>query len=224
MNKKILITVMISALLVYISSCYNNKEDILSLPTISFTNDVLPIFTGDNCGCHNYSNANSSSPNEVRFTYFDTTFGTGGVVVSVARIVNTSAIIARIDTIGKWVNGLVGHPGAGIVDFTPDQKTIIKAWIAQGPPYDRGGSSCNVSGAVTYTSNILPIYNTTCKSANCHEGKGPQLTYSLLVSKQSTLTAMMNSAGASGHPGGVIGLTSCIVNTFKAWIAQGQPQ
>lgn len=222
MNKKILVTVMISTLLVYVSSCYNNKEDILSLPTVSFTTEVLPIFTGDNCGCHNYSNANSTNPNEVRFTFFDTVFSRTGTVVSVTRTVNPGAIIARIDTIRQWVNGTVSHPGAGIVDFTPDQKTIIKAWINQGPPYDRGGSSCNVSGAITYTTNILPIYNTTCKSANCHEGKGPLLTYSLLVSKQSTLTAMMNSAGATGHPGGVIGLTSCIVNTFKAWIAQGQ--
>lgn len=224
MNKKILITVMAGAVLMYVSSCYNNKTDILSLPKVSFANEVVPIFTGDNCGCHNYSNANSTSPNEVRFTDFDTVFNSTGGVVSISRSVNTGAIIARIDTIKQWVNGVTGHPGGGVVDFTPDQKAIIKAWINQGPPYDGGSSNCNVSGGITYTNNILPIYLSTCKSSNCHEGRGPQLTYSLLVAQKNTLIAMMNSAGATGHPGGVIGLTSCITSTFLAWIAQGQPQ
>jgi len=34
----------------------------------------------------------------------------------------------------------------------------------------------------------------------------------------------MNSGGATGHPGPALSLSTCTVNTFKEWIAQGTPQ
>lgn len=223
MNKKIIITVMAAALLVYVSSCYNNKEDILSLPKVSFLGEVVPIMTSSGCGCHNNVNANSSNNNAFPFTRFDTVWN-GTQILSINRTVNYGAIIARIDTFRLWVNGIIGHPGGGAVDFSPYQKAVIKAWIEQGPPYDGGAAACDVSGTIRYTTRILPIYNTTCKSSGCHGGRGPVLDYSKLVADKNILTAMMNSGGSSGHPGGVIGLTSCTINTFKAWIEQGQLQ
>lgn len=224
--KKILVTLIAgTALIVYISSCYNNKSDINALPKVSFLGDVVPIVTSSGCGCHNNVNANTaSSRNAVAFTRFDTVYSAGGAVVSTSRTVNYSAIIARVDTLRQWVDGLIGHPGGGAVDFTERQKEIIKQWIEQGPPYDGGAAVCDVSGAITYNLNIVPIYNTVCKSSGCHGGRGPVLDYARLVSDKSILTNMMNSAGSNGHPGGVIGLTSCTTKTFLAWIAQGQPQ
>ena len=223
--KKILVTTIVGAILIaYISSCYNNKADILSLPKVSFLGDVVPIMTSSGCGCHNNANAQGSNYNAYPFTRFDTTYGAGGVVLNITTRIDYAAIIGRVDTLGKWANGLIGHPGGGAIDFTERQREIIKKWVAQGPPYDGGGAACDVSGAIKYSTHILPIYNTTCKSSGCHGGRGPVLDYSKMIADKNILLNMMNSGGSSGHPAGVVGLTSCTTKTFLAWIEQGQPQ
>lgn len=224
MNKKTLIAVAIVSLVIYLSSCYNNKEDIGALPRVSFLGEVIPIMTSSGCGCHNNVNANTPPNNNAYpFTRFDTIWD-GTTILKINRSVFYDGIIARVDTFRLWVNGVIGHPGGGAVDFTPGQKAIIKAWIEQGQPYDGGGTACVIGATVKYTPDILPIYNGTCKSSGCHGGRGPVLDYPKLLADKNILTAMMNSAGSSGHPGGVIGLSSCIVSKFKAWIAAGQPQ
>ena len=224
MKKRITITAITVSLLVYLlSSCYTNKEDIASLPKVSFLGEVVPIMTSSGCGCHNNNNAQTSNYNAFPFTRFDTTYGPGGTIVSINRRVDYGAIIARVDTLRQWVNGTIGHPGGGTIDFTPREKQIVKAWIAQGPPYDGGGAACDATGTIRYTTDILPIYNSACKSSGCHGGRGPVLDYAKMVADKSILTTMMNSGGAIGHPAGVIGLTSCTVSKFLAWIGAGQP-
>jgi hypothetical protein len=122
------------------------------------------------------------------------------------------------------VNGIIGHPGRGAVDFTTKERNIIKAWINQGPPYDGGGGACVVNSNIRYSTDILAVYTGTCKSSGCHGGRAPVLDYSKMVADKNILTNMMNAAGSSGHPGGVIGLTSCTISKFQAWINAGQPQ
>ena len=203
--KKIIITmaVMTSMLVYLLSSCYKNKEDILVLPTISFRNDVVPIMVSGGCGCHN----NGIATRAVQFSHADTIF--------------YDAILGRTGLFDAWVNGGT-HPGAGAIDFTANQKTIIKTWIAQGAKDDGGG--CTVNGAITYTAKILPIYTSSCKGSTCHGGIATALDYSKMVAKKDVLTSMMNSGGATGHPGPALSLSTCTVNTFKEWIAQGTPQ
>jgi len=223
--KKILATAIAGTILiVYISSCYNNKSDITALPTVSFLGDVVPIVTSGGCGCHNNANAQGSSYNAFPFTRFYTTYGPGGVTVSITHRVDYGAIIARIDTLRQWSSGSIGHPGGGAVLLTDRQKEIILKWVQQGPPYDGGAAACDVSGPIKYTTDILPIYNTVCKSSGCHGGRGPVLDYARLVADKNILINEMASGGASGHQGGVIALTSCTVSKFQAWIQQGQPQ
>jgi hypothetical protein len=223
MFKSISITVVIATLILYASSCYNNKKDVVSLPRVSFLGEVVPIITADGCGCHSNVNANSSNNNAFPFTRFDTVWD-GTTILKVNRTVFYDGIIARVDTFRLWVNGTIGHPGGGIVDFTPGEKRIIKAWIDQGQPYDGGGSACVISPTINFHTDILTIYNTTCKSSGCHGGRGPVLDYPTLVANKNTLVTMMGSGGSTGHPGGVIGLSSCISAKFIAWINAGQPQ
>jgi hypothetical protein len=45
-----------------------------------------------------------------------------------------------------------------------------------------------------------------------------------MVAKKDVLVAILNSGGSQGHPGGALSLTTCTINKFKEWIAQGQPQ
>ena len=194
---------MTSMLMYVLSSCYKNKEDVLALPTTSFRTDVVPIMVAGACGCHN----NGQGQRAVQFSHADTIF--------------YDAILGRVSLFKAWVNGGT-HPGAGAVDFTTAQKNIIKKWIDEGAQDDGGG--CTVTGAITYTKNILPLYTTSCKGSTCHGGIAIALDYSRIVSNKATLTNMMGSAGATGHPGGTLSLSSCTVKLFNEWIAQGQPQ
>ncbi len=204
MKKKIVIAAMVTSLLVYVlSSCYRNKEDILALPKVSFRGEVVPIITAGPCGCHN----NGIGTRAVQFSHFDTVF--------------YDAILSRVSLFDTWVNGGT-HPGGGVIDLKPNEKALIKRWIDEGAKDDGGG--CTVSGTITYTSQIVPIYNTTCKGSTCHGGIALSLDYNKLVANKNILTTILNSGGATGHPGGVLSLSTCTINIIKEWIAQGQPQ
>ncbi len=204
MKKIVIIMAVMTSMLVYLlSSCYKNKEDIIALPTTSFRADVVPIMVAGGCGCHN----NGIGTRAVQFSHADTIF--------------YDAILARVGLITSWVNGGT-HPGGGVIDFTSNQKTIIKKWIDEGAKDDGGG--CTVTGTVTYTAKILPLYTTTCKGSTCHGGIAVNLDYSKMVAKKDVLSAMVNSGGASGHPGPVLSLSSCTVKLIQEWIAQGTPQ
>ncbi len=204
MKKRIIITAMMTSMVVYIlSSCYRNKEDILALPKVSFRADVVPIVTAGPCGCHN----NGIGTRAVQFSHFDTIF--------------YDAILARafvLDTMARFDK----HPGGGVIYFTEFNKSIITRWVQEGAKDDGGG--CTVTGVIKYNTHIAPIYNTTCKASTCHGGLAVNLDYAKMVAKKDVLTTMMNSGGAAGHPGPVLSLGTCVVNTFKEWIAQGQPQ
>ena len=195
---------MASSMLFYLlSSCYKNNEDIQSIPMVSFRAEVVPIVTSGACGCHN-----NGTTNQVRFSFKDTIF--------------YDAISTRVGLFDAWVHG-GAHPGGGNIDFNTNEKAIVKKWVEQGAPYD-DGAGCTVPSVVTYTKDIVPIYNTTCKGGACHGGIAVNLDYNKMVEKQSTLTSMMNSGGATGHPGGPISLSTCVTNTFTAWINQGLPK
>lgn len=206
MNKRFLIALAVSTLVVYVSSCYNNKEDIMELPQVSFRNEVVPIITGGACGCHN----NGIASRAVQFSHFDTVF--------------YDAILSRVSLFDSWVNGGT-HPGAGVIDFSANEKSVIKRWIDQGAKDDAGGACASVPNP-KYTTNIVPIYTTSCKGSTCHGGIGPSLDYTAFTSttNKAVMNAMVNSGGSSGHPGGPLSLSSCTIDIFKTWMAQGQPQ
>ncbi len=207
MKKKIILAGVMTSMMVYLlSSCYKNKEDILELPRVSFRNEVVPIVTAGPCGCHNTSvtiRAVLFSDQRTNTIFYD-------------------AILARRSQFEAWVNG-GSHPGGGQIDFNPSEKNIIKRWIAQGDPYD-DGAGCTVTGALTYTRDIVPIYTSSCKGATCHGGIAAALDYTKMVTAKDKLTSIMNSGGSTGHPGGALSLTTCTINKFKEWIAKGQPQ
>jgi hypothetical protein len=207
MKKKISLAALVTFMLVYLlSSCYQNKEDVLALPRVSFRNEVVPIVTAGPCGCHNTSVT-------IRAVLFSD---------QRTNTIFHDAILARRSQFESWVNGGT-HPGGGQIEFAPNEKNIIKKWIAQGEPYD-DGAGCTVTGTQTYTRDIVPIYNTSCKGGTCHGGIAIALDYNKLVAEKAKMTAIANSGGSQGHPGGALSLTTCTVNILKEWISQGQPQ
>lgn len=203
MRNRILVAAFLGTLLVYVTSCYNNKEDILSLPKVSFRAEIVPIITSGACGCHN----NGIGTRAVQFSHYDTVF--------------YDAILSRTSLFTSWVNG-GAHPGGGAIDFSTNEKALVKSWLAQGGKDDGGG--CTVTGKITFTTNINPIYTTTCKGSTCHGGIVKNLDYSVMVADKTIITSIMDNAGAKGHPGGILSLSTCTLNTFKEWLNQGQPQ
>ena len=195
---------MTTSMVVYLlSSCYQNKEDVLALPRVSFRSEIIPIITSGACGCHN----NGLVKDAVQFSHLDTIF--------------YDAILSRVNTFKTWVNGGT-HPGGGVIDFNQNDKAIIKKWIDQGDPYD-DGSGCTVSGAITWAADIQLIYKTSCEGGTCHGPTATALDQAKLVANKDKLVTMMNSGGATGHPGGQLSLSICTINKFKEWIKQGQP-
>lgn len=204
-HKIVLAAVMTSMLMYLLTSCYKNKEDIQALPKVSFRKEVVPIVTAGPCGCHNTSvtvRAVLFSDQRLNTIYYD-------------------AILARKSQFESWVNG-GSHPGGGAIDFSLSEKNLMKKWLAEGGNDD--GAGCTVTGAVRYTTDILPIYTTSCKGGTCHGGIAAALDYNKLVAVKNTLTTIMNSGGNQGHPGGALSITTCTANKFKEWINQGQPQ
>ncbi len=209
MKKTIILAAMMTSMVVYLlSSCYKNKEDILEVPRVSFRQEVVPILTAAPCGCHNTSGATiravlfSDPKNKVIF--YDAILGRKAYLDSMSRLT------------GK-------HPGGGGIEFAPNERDIVRKWIAQGDPYD-DGAGCTVTGTITYTRDISPIYTSSCKGATCHGGIAVALDYNKLVTEKAALTTIANSGGAQGHKGPVLSLTTCTSNKIKEWIAQGQPQ
>lgn len=209
MKKAIILAAMMTSTLVYmLSSCYKNKEDVLALPRVSFRQEVVPIVTAAPCGCHNTSGATIRA-----FLFSDPK----------NNVIFYDAILGRrayLDTMSR-ISGK--HPGGGGIEFAANERDIIKKWIAQGDPYD-DGAGCTITGTITYTKEILPIYTSSCKGSTCHSGIAVALDYNKLVAEKTTLINITNSGGATGHKGGPLSLTTCTINKIKEWIAQGQPQ
>lgn len=206
MKKTIILAAVTIGLMMYmLPSCYKNKEDILTSPRVSFRKEVVPIITAGPCGCHN----NGIASRAVQFSHLDTVFYDG--------------ILSRISLFKNWVIDGGTHPGAGAIDFAPNEKNIIKRWLQQGEPYD-DGAGCTVNGTITYTRDIAPLYITSCKGATCHGGIAVTLDYNKMVAEKTKINDIMNSGGTTGHPGGALSLTTCTINIFKEWLKQGQPQ
>ncbi len=202
MKKGIILTALMVSMLTYVlPSCYKNKEDILELPKVSFRGEVVPIMVAGGCGCHN----NGVTKNAIQFSHADTIF--------------FDAILGRVGLFDKWIKGGT-HPGGGDIDFKANEKLTVAKWIAEGAKDDGGG--CTVTGPITYTANIAPIYTTSCKGATCHGGIAIGLDYDKFVANKTALNAMMASSGNAGHPGGALSLSSCTVKIFNEWVAQGQ--
>jgi hypothetical protein len=206
MNKLLVYLGVIGGVLLFFS-CYNNNKDITKptadgLANISFRDDIVPIVTSGACGCH----INGKVANAVAFAIKDTIY--------------FSTIQSRSTVFDKMAKG-GEHPGEGGIYFTPAQAAVITSWVAQGAKDNYVPPA--ITGPVTYTTNIVPIYKQVCKGSACHGGVGPNLDYAKMVADKDQLSQMMASSGSTGHKGGPLGLDATTTSTFLAWITQGLP-
>jgi hypothetical protein len=202
--KKVIVLSIISVVVIAFSACYKNYYDISesaleTINSVSFRNDVVPIMVAGGCGCHN-----NGKNDVVMFSHKDTIF--------------YSAIQARAALLDSMAKGYP-HKGEGNVFFTPSQANIVKKWVEQGAKDDYVPPP--ITGEVTYSEHIVPLYKTDCKGGACHGGTAIPLDYTSMKASESVLREMMNSLGAKGHPGGPLSLSSSTASTFLAWMDQG---
>lgn len=205
--KKILTLISVFSIgMLYLTSCYNNKYDIVSLPQVSFLKDVVPIMTSGPCGCHN--SLGRAKANWVQFSDTITGKPKYDLIYTYGNIMN------------KWAKDSIVHPGGGTVLLSQRDKQVILDWAKQGYPTDY--NTTPVSGTVTYTANIVPMLQNTCNS--CHTRSAITLTYAILTANSSNLTKMANTNGTAGHPGGPIPLSPTTSKLILDWITQGTKQ
>jgi hypothetical protein len=203
--KKLTFLTLILAAAGALSSCYKNYYDIPqstlnAINNVSYRSDVVPIIVSGACGCHN-----NGSTRQVAFSHGDTIF--------------YSAIQSRAKVYYDMATGIGTHPGEGSIYFTPSQASIIKKWYEQGAKDDYIPPP--ITGDISYSVQIVPLYKTDCKGGTCHGGAAITLDYTTMKKDEEILVEMMNSGGSSGHPGGTISIAPATSATFLAWIAQG---
>jgi hypothetical protein len=203
MNKAFTISVLACVVLGF-TSCYKNYYDIseatlASINGVSFRNDVVPIIVSGGCGCHN-----NGTTRQLQFSRNDTVF--------------YSTILSRANMFNDMAKG-GAHPGEGSIFFTPSQAAIVTRWFSQGAKDDYVPPP--ITGSITYSEHIVPLYRSDCTGGSCHGGVARPLDFTAMKSNESTLTKMMNSQGATGHPGGPIKIAPATAATFLAWMAQG---
>lgn len=201
--KKAIVFTLITAGILGATSCYKNYYDVSdaaleTINTISFRNDVVPIVIAGGCGCHN-----NGSTRQILFSHLDTIF--------------YSTIQSRASAMDAMAKG-GAHPGEGSIFFTPSQAKIITKWVEQGAKDDYVPPP--ITGDITYSQHIVPLYKTDCKGSSCHGGIAKPLDYTYMVNNQPALTSMMNSGGST-HPGGPLSIAPATSSTFLAWMAQG---
>ena len=198
-----------------LTSCYNNKADVTTPPeSVSFMNQVVPIFTSSACGCHN-----NGSDEQKQFSNI-MAMNNGGNVINYDAIYGDATSVAM----QEWVSGKTGHPGGGNVELSSSDTATLGLWARQSFPDDQSTGS---TGAATYSGSIASIISSTCSGGSCHGADGggaagPALNYASLTGSDKPDIENYIANGWQGHGGGVQSPT--VTAAFKAWIAAGMPQ
>ena len=208
MKKILSLLTVITVSMVWFTSCYNNKYDILELSKVSFSKEVVPIMTSGPCGCHN--SIVRARNRWIQFT--DTLTGQPAY----------NTIFAKMGMMEEWAKGKIGHPAGGDVFLSAADSKIILDWVAQGKINDYVPPA--VSGAITYTSNVSSIVKSTCSGGSCHTTTIRPLTYDVIKNNSSKLQTMANSSNSAKQPGGSFPLKKKKKKIILDWITQGMKQ
>ena len=203
--KKIFVISALIGLVVIFAACYKNRYDVSeftrdSIMTVSLTKDVAPILTSGGCGCHNGAN----TTRQFMFSYKDTIY--------------YETMVSKSPMLLKMANG-EAHPAEGTVIFTPSQASLVKKWVEQGAKND--ALPPVISGPITYSQHIVPLYKQNCTGGSCHGGGlAPVLDYTSMKLHEGKIRTMMNSLGREGHRP-TVPISQGTATTFIAWMDGG---
>jgi hypothetical protein len=222
--KKVILSMLVLIALIGSQSCYKNYYDVTdenleTINSVSFRNDVVPIMISGACGCHN-NNSTRQVPFSAWENRYQITYKPNGndTITTREYVIYYSAIQTRAEALNDMALG-GPHPGEGSIFFTPSQADIVKKWYDQGAKDDYIPPAITVE--VSYKQHIVPIYKTDCAGGTCHGGAAVTLDYNAMVAEQETITTMMKSSGKQGHPGGPLSISTSTSAYFLAWYAGG---
>jgi len=211
-NKLLLAT--FTAIGIFMGSCQHEVLPNINASDICFERDVLPIFVS-NCamsGCHDAGTA----ADKYVLTNYSTIMSKG---IRSGRPEN-SKIWEEIEENEMPPN----HP------LTPEQKSIIKTWIAAGAPNGVNCSSNCDSSIFTYSGAVSPIISKNC--VGCHQYPSASGSIDLssyqgardIAKSGAFLNSIKGTNGYKKMPPSGAGLTECEINQIKKWIANGAQQ
>lgn len=190
-------------------------SDTCSLDTVYFVNDILPIIIS-NCaksGCHDAA----SRQDGVQLTDYDNIVNTGKIKPGKALDSDLYEVLVDSDP-----DKVMPPPPATL---TAEQKNAIKIWINQGAKNNKCSNICDTSN-VTFSGNVWPIINATCKG--CHSGSGASggvkitnYTEVKTIVDNGFLEGVLGRKGPQKPmpPGGP--LEKCANDQIRIWIAEG---
>lgn len=201
----------------------SNSKDTTGTPCdpniIYFNNQVLPLLQASCAlaGCHDPV----SKEDGVVLNSFENVIKTGDI-----KAFNPGG--SKLYKMITESNPKDRMPPPPMNSLTADQKKLIFDWISQGAKSEfcDQPKRCDTI-ALSFTTDILPIFNTNCKI--CHSGATPSANISLSnYSEISTyalngkLVCVINwNSGCVRMPSGGNKLNACSISQIEAWINQG---
>ncbi len=203
----------LTTVIIFPTSCKHEVLPTVNATEICFERDVLPIFVS-NCamsGCHD----SKSREDGYELTNYSTITSKG---IKPGNPLD-SKIWESIDDGEMPPNN----------SLTPQQKAIIKTWIADGAKNGVGCSSNCDSTQYTYSGAISGIITTYCKGCHSNPGASGNLDLNSYSSVKAAAQAgkLLNSVnGTNGYtimPPSGNKLSDCQITQIKKWIQNGYP-
>lgn len=197
--KKISVVFVVIIWIFLANACYKNRDDVsYDFIAISLTSDVAPILTSGGCGCHNNGTTRQFAFSKGDTVYYET-------------------MVSKAPMLLKMAKG-ESHPAEGTIFFTPSQASLVRRWVEQGAKNDYTPPA--ISGPVSYSKHIVPVYKQSCTGGQCHGGLAPVLDYTILKNSEAKLRTMMGSLGKQGH-NPVVNISQTTAAMFIAWMDGG---
>ena len=159
----------------------------------------------------------------------------GVILTSYANVMNTADVDPGDPGGSKLYRVLIDNdpddrmPRPPASPLTDAQKSLIYKWIQQGAKDLTCNTGCDASGAVTFSSGIIPILSSKC--TGCHGSNNPQAGINLSiysgvkakVDDGRLWGAVNHLSGFSPMPKNGSKLSDCEIAKIKKWMDSGAP-
>jgi len=180
---------------------------------VCFQRDILPVLLSScgTTGCHNQTTAKE-----------------GYIITSYASVMS-NMVVAGSPNSSRLYTAVANNnmPPSSYAKLTTAEKDSIYNWIKDGALNSTCSSSCDTTGTVTYSNQIVAIMTANCVS--CHSGSSAQK--GILLDSYTNVKANMDNGNILSAvrgitlqmpPGGL--LTNCEMRQLEIWKATGEVQ
>lgn len=204
----------IAAAGLFVGSCQHEVLPTVNASDICFERDVLPIFVS-NCamsGCHDAGTAAEEY-----------------ILTNYATIMNKGIRSGRPENSEIW-EVIDENEMPPKNPLTPEQKAMIKTWIAAGAPNGVNCSSNCDSSVFTFSGAVSPLITKNC--VGCHQYPGASGGVELssyqgardIAKSGAFLNSIQGTNGYKKMPPSGAGLSECEIKQIRKWVENGAQQ